>query len=63
VIGDPVNEAARLTELAKRFRPRLLASEAVLRRASGPESGHWEIGEEVSLDGRPEPTRLAAPGR
>jgi adenylate cyclase len=63
VIGDPVNEAARLTELAKGFRPRLLASEAVLRRASGPEGRRWEIGDEVRLDGLPDPTRLAAPGR
>src|SRR3954468_5648449 len=36
VIGDPVNEAARLCELAKRRSDQVLASEAVLRRA-GPE--------------------------
>ena len=34
VIGKPVNEAARLCELAKQRRERLLASEAVLERAS-----------------------------
>ena len=33
VIGDPVNEAARLCELAKQRPERLLASHAVLRRA------------------------------
>ena len=33
VIGDPVNEAARLTELAKSTHSRLLASDAALNRA------------------------------
>ena len=33
VIGDPVNEAARLCELAKRRPERLLASEAAVERA------------------------------
>jgi adenylate cyclase len=61
VIGDPVNEAARLTELAKQSRPRVLASEAVLRRAARPERERWEVRKEVTLDGRPEPTRIAAP--
>src|SRR2546423_589840 len=61
VIGDPVNEAARLTELAKQSRPRVLASEAVLQRASGREGERWEVGEEVNLDGRSEPTRVAVP--
>jgi adenylate cyclase len=61
VIGDPVNEAARLTELAKERRPRVLASGSALRRASADEVGHWELGEEVTLRGRAEPTALAAP--
>src|SRR3954452_12625953 len=61
VIGDPVNEAARLTELAKQVRPRVLGSEAVLRRASGSERERWEVQREVVLDGRPEPTRIPAP--
>ena len=34
VIGDPVNEAARLSELAKQRPERVLASEAALRAAS-----------------------------
>ena len=41
VIGDPVNEAARLTELAKEHRPRVLASERAVRRASGDEAAAW----------------------
>ena len=56
-----MNEAARLTELAKRSRPRVLASEAVLRRAGRAERERWDVRREVTLDGRPEPTRIATP--
>jgi adenylate cyclase len=61
VIGDAVNEAARLTELAKGTPERLLASEAALSRAGEEEAEHWEIGEEVSLRGRSAATKIAAP--
>jgi adenylate cyclase len=61
VIGDPVNEAARLTELAKEHRPRVLASEAVLRRAAEGEAANWHLGDAVTLRGRTEETRLAVP--
>jgi adenylate cyclase len=61
VIGDPVNEAARLCELAKRRPERVLASEAALERVGGPESEHWSLGEGITLRGREEPTRLASP--
>jgi adenylate cyclase len=61
VIGDPVNEAARLTELAKKHEGRVLASKAALDRAGPDERERWEIvGEEV-LRGRGEPTPLAVP--
>ncbi|HET9076693.1 MAG TPA: adenylate/guanylate cyclase domain-containing protein [Acidimicrobiales bacterium] len=61
VIGDPVNEAARLTDLAKGSRGRVLASWAAVETA-GPEEGRcWEKGEEVNLRGRPARTRLATP--
>jgi adenylate cyclase len=61
VIGDPVNEASRLCDLAKeRDRP-VLASERAVRAASEDEQARWELGEEVELRGRPEPTRLAEP--
>ena len=36
VIGDPVNEAARLTELAKERSRHVLASDSILERASEP---------------------------
>ncbi|MGZ4270397.1 MAG: adenylate/guanylate cyclase domain-containing protein, partial [Solirubrobacteraceae bacterium] len=61
VIGDPVNEAARLTELAKSRDGRLLASAAALERASDEERRHWRSDGEAELRGRPEPTRLAVP--
>jgi len=61
VIGDPVNEAARLTDLAKERRPRVVASERAIERASRDETVHWELGEAVTLRGRDEPTRLASP--
>ena len=67
VIGDPVNEAARLCELAKRRDERLLASEAVLERAGGDEAARWRLVDSVVLRGRSEPTRMAVvadpPGR
>ena len=62
VIGDAVNEAARLCELAKQREGRLLASEAALEQAGPEEREHWSLGEAVTLRGRPEPTRLASVG-
>ena len=61
VIGDPVNEAARLTELAKSTPSRVVASEAIVSRADGDEAGRWHLGEAVTLRGRPAPTRTATP--
>jgi adenylate cyclase len=61
VIGDPVNEAARLTELAKTSTSRLLASEAVTRRARPPEAARWQLGERVTLRGRDVSTQIATP--
>ena len=61
VIGDPVNEAARLTDLAKDHTPRVLASATAAERATGDEEGRWEIDGEETLRGRSEPTRLAKP--
>ena len=59
VIGDPVNEAARLTELAKDYPGCVLASAAVVEAASGDEASCWELGESVTLRGRSEGTQLA----
>lgn len=61
VIGDPVNEAARLTELAKTVPGRVLASELVVRGAAAGEGAAWELGDTVTLRGRSRPTRLAYP--
>jgi adenylate cyclase len=61
VIGDPVNEAARLTEVAKSLPARVAASGAMLERASPAEAGHWSLGETVTLHGRRTPTRIATP--
>ncbi|MFC8529034.1 adenylate/guanylate cyclase domain-containing protein [Nocardia sp. NPDC057227] len=61
VIGDAVNQAARLCELAKREPLLVLSSESTVRAADPAEAAHWELGESVTLRGRPEPTRLARP--
>jgi adenylate cyclase len=61
VIGDPVNEAARLCELAKSTPGRLLASSAAVENAAESERAHWSFGDTVSLRGYDEPTRLALP--
>lgn len=60
VIGDAVNEAARLCELAKQD-SLLLTSERTVTAAAPTEAGHWQLGESVTLRGRPTPTRLARP--
>jgi adenylate cyclase len=59
VIGDPVNEGARLCELSKKRPERLLASEVAVGKARSEEARRWAVGEEVSLRGRGEATRLA----
>jgi class 3 adenylate cyclase len=61
VIGDPVNEAARLTELAKSVPGRLVASMAAVAEASPAEADHWQAGEEITVRGRTRPTQLATP--
>ena len=61
VIGDPVNEAARLCELAKDRDGGVVAAERLVARAGSEEAGRWTlVGSEV-LRGRLEPTRLAVP--
>ncbi|MFC4603333.1 adenylate/guanylate cyclase domain-containing protein [Rhodococcus kronopolitis] len=61
VIGDPVNEAARLSELAKTVDCGILASDRAVNAADDAESALWTLGESVTLRGRSAPTRLATP--
>jgi adenylate cyclase len=61
VIGDPVNEAARLCELAKEREERVVASDAALASATEAEAAAWELGERTILRGRLEATGLASP--
>lgn len=60
VIGDAVNEAARLTELAKSRSPRVLVSAAALSAADESERRYWHAEGQVSLRGRGAPTELAS---
>jgi adenylate cyclase len=57
VIGDPVNEAARLTELAKDHPCRVVASGSTVQAAAEEERAHWQPDAEVWLRGRDEVTR------
>jgi class 3 adenylate cyclase len=61
VIGEPVNEAARLCELAKSKPGRLLASSNAVNNATESERAHWTFGDTVTLRGHDEPTTLALP--
>ncbi|HZT64284.1 MAG TPA: adenylate/guanylate cyclase domain-containing protein [Acidimicrobiales bacterium] len=60
VIGDPVNEAARLTEEAKRTLGRVLASEEAIARAS-TEERRWSVAGELGLRGRTQTTLAYEP--
>jgi adenylate cyclase len=59
VIGDAVNQAARITELAKADPARLLAADETVRAASGTRK--WRRADVVVLRGRSAPTQLWAP--
>ncbi|MFC0625522.1 adenylate/guanylate cyclase domain-containing protein [Kribbella deserti] len=61
VIGDPVNEAARLTELAKSVPGRLVASMTAVDHAGPDEAAHWQPHGELTVRGRTTPTHLAIP--
>ena len=61
VVGDAVNEAARLADRAKDFDGRVLCSAAAIDRADEAERRSWAAcGSEV-LRGRSEPTQLSRP--
>ncbi|WP_371402479.1 adenylate/guanylate cyclase domain-containing protein [Kribbella sp. NBC_00662] len=61
VIGDPVNEAARLSELAKAAPGRLIASMAAVEQSAPAEADQWRTTEQITVRGRSAPTRLAVP--
>lgn len=63
VIGDAVNAAARLTDLAKDTPGRVLTNATTLRGANEVEQARWTILKSVELRGRKEMTQLARPIR
>ncbi|WP_299055263.1 adenylate/guanylate cyclase domain-containing protein [uncultured Nocardioides sp.] len=52
VIGDAVNTAARLTELAKEVPGCILTTRTTVAAADGDEARHWQDHEELTLRGR-----------
>ncbi|MEC3981917.1 adenylate/guanylate cyclase domain-containing protein [Amycolatopsis sp. H20-H5] len=58
VIGDAVNEAARLTEIAKGAPGRILASDPVIAAAVESEQAFWSPRGELELRGRQEATLM-----
>jgi len=60
VIGNPVNEAARLTDEAKSRLSRVLASEEAVARAGG-EASSWMVVDEVLLRGHSQPILVYEP--
>ncbi|WP_310769051.1 adenylate/guanylate cyclase domain-containing protein [Mycobacterium sp. Z3061] len=61
VIGEPVNEAARLCELAKSRPGKLLTTEQTLEGAGEAERARWTVGKSVKLRGHDQRTKLASP--
>ncbi|KLO25398.1 hypothetical protein ABW16_23095 [Mycolicibacter heraklionensis] len=61
VIGEPVNEAARLCELAKTQPLPLLTTAKTMYAASISEQAHWVVGDSIVLRGYELPTVLASP--
>ena len=61
VIGDPINEAARLTEVAKDTAAMTAASGRLVERASAGEREHWRRDHAKTLRGRAEETDVMVP--
>ncbi|MHA3021892.1 adenylate/guanylate cyclase domain-containing protein [Mycobacterium sp. BMJ-28] len=61
VIGDPVNEAARLADAAKVTDGRIACSSAAVDRADDAEGPLWRAHGQVLLRGRSEPTQVFVP--
>lgn len=63
VIGAPVNEAARLSELARTEPGRALATKSTIDGASVQERGFWRLGKAFKLRGYDEKVRVAGLAR
>ena len=61
VVGDAVNEAARLADLAKDFDGRVLCSGAAIEQATDDERRHWTAHGSEVLRGRTTATDISAP--
>lgn len=61
VIGDPVNEAARLADAAKTAPGRAMASGPAIARADDAEGRRWTAHRSIALRGRAEPTEVSVP--
>jgi adenylate cyclase len=61
VVGDAVNEAARLADFAKRLDQRIVCSASAIERADAAECRHWVAGGETELRGRAESTTVFTP--
>jgi adenylate cyclase len=63
VIGDAVNQAARLTDLAKDTPGRILTNMSTLRGSNEAERARWTAMKSIELRGRHQMTQLARPIR
>ncbi|WP_320672981.1 adenylate/guanylate cyclase domain-containing protein [Patulibacter defluvii] len=63
VIGDPINEAARLTEVAAGLPGRVAAAGRLVRRAGAVERARWRLDRRIRLRGRGERTAVMVPRR
>jgi class 3 adenylate cyclase len=61
VVGDAVNEAARLADRAKDFKSRVLCSGAAIERADEAERRCWKLQGSEMLRGRSRLTQISAP--
>ena len=61
VVGDAVNEAARLADFAKALDQRIVCSAAAIDRADAAERQHWVAHGDTLLRGRSESTRIWTP--
>lgn len=63
VIGDAVNTAARLTEIAKGTPGRAITNASTLAKANEAEQARWTLMKSVELRGRNMMTQIARPIR